>query len=183
MSVKPITNKQVVSRESVNRGEQISTRGIKDRGGNKSSTIIPGPNLSENYSITLKDIDSSIIGHIKNVMKPSLKEANETFKVPIIYGNEERWKSYRKRGVLRDKKGALLLPLVMLRRTDVSKDMTRQQPFKHDLNRDNITVTRSSKWSKINRYDKFSVQTGKQPVYENILTGIPENFDITYENR
>jgi hypothetical protein len=181
MAVKPITNKQVVSREAVNRGEQVSTRGLTDRTGNKSTTIIPGPNITENYSITLKDIDTSILNYIKNVMSPTLKEANEQLKVPVYYGNEERWKNYRKRGVLRDKQGALILPLIMFRRTDVMKDTERQQPFKHDVQRENISVVRNSQWSKTNRYDRFAVQFGKKPVRENILTGMPEYFDITYE--
>ena len=48
--------------------------------------------------------------------------ANETVKVPVYYGNEERWKNFRKRGVLRDKNNALILPLIMFKRTDVSFD-------------------------------------------------------------
>jgi len=181
MAVKPITNKQVVSREAVNRADQVSTRDLKDRSSNSSKTIIPGSNITQNYAITLKDVDSSMINYIKNVMKPTLKEANENYVVPVYYGNEERWKSYRKRGVLRDKQGALILPLIMLRRTDVTKDTTRQQAFKHDISRDNISVVRKSTWSKDNRYDRFSTQFGKKPVKENILTGVPEYFDITYE--
>ena len=47
-------------------------------------------------------------------MRPQIKEANEVIKVPVIYGNEERWKAARKRGVIRDKKGSLILPLVIL---------------------------------------------------------------------
>ena len=41
-----------------------------------------------------------------------------------MYGNEERWKAVRKRGVLRDKNGALILPLIVLKRTAVTKSDT-----------------------------------------------------------
>ena len=112
MAVNKITNKQVVSKGSVNRANQVSTRGTTIRG-NRETTIIPGSNFSDNYAITLKDVDTAVLSHVKNVMKPIVREANETFKIPVYYGNEERWKSARKRGVLRDINNALILPLLM----------------------------------------------------------------------
>ena len=63
---------------------------------------VPGNNFSDNYSITLKDVDTAVLNHVKNVMKPMVREANETLKIPVFYGNEERWKAVRNRGVLRD---------------------------------------------------------------------------------
>ena len=76
----------------------------------------------KNYSITLMDHDHAVMYYFNEVIKPTVKEANEIIKVPVYYGNEERWRNFRKRGVLRDKNGSLILPLIMLRRTDVSFD-------------------------------------------------------------
>ena len=180
MAVNRITNKQVVSKESVNRANQVSTKNTTIRG-NRETTIVPGSNFSENYSITLKDIDTAILNHVKNVMKPQVKEANETFKIPVYYGNEERWKAVRKRGVLRDKNGALILPLIMLKRTEISKNSLSGQSFKHDVQGKFVNVVRNSSWSKDNQYDRFSVQQGIKPAYENIVTGMPTYSDITYE--
>ena len=109
MAVNKITNKGVVNRELVNRANEVSTKGTTIRG-NRETTIIPGNNFADNYSITLKDVDTAVLNHVKNVMKPRVREANETFKIPVYYGNEERWKAVRSRGVLRDKNGSLLLP-------------------------------------------------------------------------
>ena len=114
-------------------------------------------------------------------MKPRVKEANETFKVPVYYGNEERWKAVRKRGVLRDKNNALILPLIMLKRTEVSRNDLSGQSYSHDLKNEHISVVRNSSWSKDNQYDRFSVQQGKKPTYENIVTGMPTYSDVTYE--
>ena len=47
-----------------------------------------------------------------------------------------------------------------------------------DVKGDLVNVTRSSKWSKHNRYDRFAVQTNKIPVYENVLTGPADFGDI-----
>jgi len=181
MAVNKITNKQVVSKANINRANVVSTKGTTIRG-NRETSIIPGNNLSDNYSITLKDVDTAVLNHVKNIMKPIVKEANETFKIPVYYGNEERWVSVRKRGVLRDKNNVLILPLIMLKRTEVS----RNEPlggaaYAHDLKNQYISVVRNSKWSKDNQYDRFSVQTGTKPAFENIVTGMPTYSDVTYE--
>ena len=180
MAVNKITNKHVVNKETINRANQVSTKNTTIRG-NRETTIIPGHNFSENYSITLKDIDTAILNHVKNVMRPVVKEANETFKIPVYYGNEERWKAARKRGVLRDKNNSLILPLIMLKRTEVARNDLSGQSYSHDIKNEHINVVRNSRWSKDNQYDRFSVQTNIKPAYENIITTMPTYSDITYE--
>ena len=180
MAVNKITNKQVVNKELVNRANEVSTKGTTIRG-NRETTIVPGNNFADNYSITLKDVDTAVLNHVKNVMKPRVREANETLKIPVFYGNEERWKAVRKRGVLRDKNNSLILPLIMLRRTEISKNELSGQSFQHDVGKNFIDVVRTNKWSKDNQYDRFSVQQGVQPVYDVITTGMPNYADVTYE--
>jgi hypothetical protein len=181
MAVNPITNKQVVSKESVNRAEQVSTRNSTQRQGNRAASVTPGIDYTKNYAITLKDIDSSIINYVKNVLRPKISEANETVNVPVMYGNEERWAAVRKRGVIRDKNDSLILPLIMLKRTSIGKNELSTQGFEHDIQQKFARVTRNSRWSKDNRYDRFSVLTGTKPVTENIITGMPNFSDVTYE--
>ena len=48
MGIKPITNKQVVSTQNINRAEQKSTRNVTNRSGNRAQSINPGNNLSDN---------------------------------------------------------------------------------------------------------------------------------------
>jgi hypothetical protein len=177
MAIKPITDKQLIDSKNVNREKNLSQRTWS---GNESVSVTPGSNLSEQYSITLKDIDTSIISYVKNIINPVVKEANERVKVPVMYGNEERWKSVRKRGVLRDKNNSLILPLIILKRTNVEKsDMV--PGYEHDIRRKYTEVVRSSGWSKNNRYSRFSVQSGELPVSEQLVTTIPNYVNITYE--
>ena len=180
MSVKPITNKQVVVSSKINRGKQISTKNTNANGNSKKS-LIPGINYSDNYAITLKDVDTAVMSHIKNVIKPKVEEANETIDVGVMYGNEERWVAVRKRGVMRDKNGALILPLIMLKRTSVEKSTSVASSFEHDVKREHADIVRNSKWSKKNRYDRFAVQTGKKPITENLLTTMPNFVNISYD--
>ena len=179
MAIKPITNKQIVS--NPNRGKQTSTRNTTNRSGNSRTSIVPGLDITKGYSVTLKDVDTAILSHVKKVMKPQIREANETINVNVMYGNEERWKAVRKNNVLRDKQGTLVLPLIMLKRTDIARNELSGQAFKHDVKREHIEVIRNSQWSKKNRYDRFSVLTGQKPQYETLVTGMPDFADITYE--
>ncbi len=180
MAVKPITNKQAVRNENINRAKQVSTRNLEASAGNSKRTVLPGKNLNKNYAITLKDVDTAIISHVKDVIRPVIKEANESYKVPVMYGNEERWKSARKRGVLTDKNGVLQLPLIMLKRVSVDRNDI-MGGMEHDVQREHSDVVRSSKWSKKNQYDRFTVQTGKKPVIENLVTTVPNFVNISYE--
>ena len=180
MAVKPITNKQVVASSNINRGKQISTKNT-NANGNSRKSFVPGINYSDNYAITLKDVDTAVMTHIKDVIKPKVKEANETIDVGVMYGNEERWAAVRKRGVIRDKNGALILPLIMLKRTSVEKSTSVASSFEHDVKREHADIVRNSKWSKKNRYDRFAVQTGKKPIIENLLTTMPNFVNISYD--
>ena len=180
MAVNKITNKQVVSKANINRANVVSTKGTTIRG-NRETSIIPGNNLSDNYSITLKDVDTAVLNHVKNIMKPIVKEANETLKIPVYYGNEERWKSIKTRGALRDKNGSILLPIMVIKRTSVGFDDNMPMSFDNDLQGKFISTIRSSSgWSKNNRYDRFSVLTGQQPVQEFVKTGMPDFVTCSY---
>jgi hypothetical protein len=184
MAVNPITNKHIVVGKNVDRSKQVSTKGSVQRGAsgrNATTSIIPGKDYTKNYAITLKDVDGAMLSHIKKVLRPKVKESNEMVDVPVLYGNEERWVSAKKRGYLRDEQGTLMLPLIMLRRISHDTNLMSGQRYSHDVNNEYASILRTSKWSKNNRYDRFSVQTGKKPVYENILTTMPNFRTITYD--
>ena len=52
--------------------------------------------------------------------------------------------------------------------------------FDHDVRGKYIQRLRSRRWSKENRYDRFALQQGKQPVEQRIVTGMPDFVDISY---
>ena len=180
MAIKPTTNQNALNKSEVNRAEQTSFRSEKGH----ARVVIKksgGRDAGKNYSIGLKDIDTAIISHMTNIMKPKIKEANEIIKVPVLYGNEERWKSVRGRGTLRDRNGALILPIIVIKRTDLTLDDNLRQAFKHDLKGEHINVIKSSSgWSKNNRYSRFNVLTGQKPIQEFIKTGMPDFVNCTY---
>ncbi len=180
MAIKPVTNPNALNKSEVSRDEQRSIRSEK---GNAKVTIKKpgGRDAGKSYSITLKDIDIAVINHIRNIMKPVVRESNEIIKVPVMYGNEERWKSVRGRGVLRDKNGVIILPVMVIKRTSVAMNDQMPLSFDNDVRGKYISVIRSkSGWSKNNRYDRFSVLTGQKPVEEFVKTGMPDFVVCSY---
>ena len=68
----------------------------------------------------------------------------------------------------------------MLKRVSVEKsDMI--PGYEHDIRRKYTEIVRKSGWSKDNRYSRFATQIGDMPVYENLVTSIPNYVNITYE--
>ena len=180
MAIKPVTNTNAPNESTINRGEQRSFRSEK---GNAKVVIKKGTGLNagKGFSIGLKEIDTAVINHIRNIMKPVVRESNEIIKVPVMYGNEERWKSVRGRGVLRDKNGVVILPVIVIKRTSLTMNPDMPLSFDNDVKGKYITVIRSSNgWSKNNRYDRFSVLTGQKPVEEFVKTGMPDFVICSY---
>jgi len=180
VAIKPITNDNAGYESRTNREAQTSIRSEK---GNPKVVIKKpgGQNAGKGFSIGLKEIDTAVIKHIRNIMKPKVKEQNEIISVPVLYGNEERWKSIKTRGVLRDKNGSLILPMIVIKRTSVGFDDAMPMSFDNDVQGKYISVVRSnSGWSKNNRYDRFAVLTGQKPVEEFVKTGMPDFVTCNY---
>ena len=180
MAIKPITNDNAGYESKVNRADQTSIRSEK---GNPKVVIKKpgGQNAGKGFSIGVKEIDTAVIKHIRNIMKPKVKEQNEIISVPVLYGNEERWKSIKNRGTLRDKNGSIILPMIVIKRTSLGMNPDMPLSFDNDVKGKFISVVRSSSgWSKSNRYDRFAVLTGQQPVQEYVKTGMPDFVTCSY---
>ena len=180
MAIKPITNENANYESRVNRESQTSIRSEK---GNPKVVIKKpgGQNAGKGFSIGVKEIDTAVIKHIRNIMKPKIKEQNEIISVPVLYGNEERWKSIKARGTLRDKNGVIILPMIVIKRTSLSMNPDMPLSFDNDVKGKFVSVVRSSSgWSKNNRYDRFAVLTGQKPVQEFVKTGMPDFVVCSY---
>ena len=180
MAINQITNKAGAFPEKVDRSSQVSANNKTNRISNEQQNVHAGADFGKNYSVTLKDIDTSIIKHITNYIKPTVREAGELLKVPVMYGNEERWNSVRGRGVLRDRNGSIILPVVVIKRTSVNFTDAMPLSFDHDLKGQFIQRQRARIYSAKNRYDRFSVQRGKKPVEQILVTGMPDFVDLGY---
>jgi hypothetical protein len=126
-------------------------------------------------SITLYDIDAAIMGYLSDVVLPTLDDNGTAVKIPVVYGNSERWEGARKNGMYRDQKGKIQLPIFMIRRSSVAKNDSMPVLNRH------VSYQGVSKWSKDNRYSRFNLLTGVQPRYEVYNITVPDYVEVTYE--
>jgi len=143
--------------KETNRGKQISVE----------SEYIKG--------VKLIDIDTTIADYMTSVIIPEVEENNAKIKVPLIYGNAERWNNARKDGYLRDQRGKVQIPLVMFKRNSIDRNDLLAN-FK-EVNK----ITTYKKYSPKNRYERFSLQNNVSPSYDLYSVNVPDYVTITYE--
>ncbi len=134
----------------------------------------------KNITVTIKDFDSAIMYYFSEVIKPTVQEQGEMVKVPIFYGNPERWKAARADGFVRDKSGQILTPLILFKRQTVTRD-DQVTVDKLDATKPSIFQTFKSKYSNVNRYDQFSKEQGLQPQAEIFRVSMPDFVQMTYQ--
>jgi hypothetical protein len=79
---------------------------------------------TKQFSVGIKDLDEAVFYYFQNIIKPFVYQNGERREVPIIYGSPERWKSFQRDGYYRDKNGAIMLPIIVIKRDTLSKDRT-----------------------------------------------------------
>lgn len=128
-------------------------------------------------SISLFDIDYAMMSYLEDVVLPNVEDGSgKSIKIPVIYGNSERWNGSRRQGVYRDNKGKIQLPLMMIRRTSIAKDDTMPMLNRH------VSYQGITKYSKDNRYDRFTALGGSvKPKYEIYKITMPEYVEVSYE--
>jgi len=127
-------------------------------------------------SITLYDVDYAIMTYLEDVVLPKVEQGGKAIKIPVIYGNSERWVGARRQGVFRDAGGRIQLPLLMIRRNSVAKNENMAMLNRH------VSYRSIQKWSKENRYDRFSLLgSAAQPKYDVYNITMPDYVEINYE--
>ncbi len=133
----------------------------------------------KNFTVTLLDIDTAIINTLNNTLRLQVMDNGEVVKVPVIYGNPERWVAMKQYGYIRDNQGKILLPAFMIRRKNVenNKDLAT---FNRYLNYQTL-----SNYTEKNKYDRFDlVNKGvfkSKPTKQIYSVSLPNHVNISYE--
>jgi hypothetical protein len=131
----------------------------------------------EMFSLSLIDIDSTIASYMEKHVIPEIEQNKSKVKVPLIYGNAERWKGAQKDGYLKDKLGKIQIPLIMFKRNSFAKNETMK--FLKD---DKITYPTIRKFSQKNAYDRFSLLNSEfKKRYETYDVKMPDYVTVSYE--
>jgi hypothetical protein len=146
---------------------------------NRADAVRRDTDKEKNVTITLLDIDSAIISTLDSQLKLQVNDNGETIKVPVIYGNPERWVAMKKYGGIRDNQGKLLLPAIMIRRKSVenNKDLATFNRY--------LSYQTIQSYSEKNKYDRFDlVNTDifkSKPTRQIYSVSLPVHVNITYE--
>jgi len=116
--------------------------------------------------------------YFNNVIKPSVIINGDRTNVPINYGSPERWKSVQKDGYYRDKNGAIMLPIIVLKRNSITKDRTVAN--KLDANSPNLYGKFSKQYSPKNFYSNFAAINNRIPAEQFYAVAVPDFVNIEY---
>ena len=145
-----------------NRSEQMSSKG----------------DTTKEFSVGVKDIDEAVFYYFNNEIKPFVYQNGNRIEVPIIYGSPERWKSFQRDGYYRDKKGAIMLPIIVIKRDTITKDRTVAN--KLDANMPNLYGVFSKQFSSKNFYSNFGTLNNRRPVDTFHVVAQPDYVTLEY---
>jgi hypothetical protein len=145
---------------------------------NRSTQMSFKEDDTKQFNVGLKDIDEAVFYYFQNVIKPFVYQNGERREVPIIYGAPERWKSFQRDGYYRDKNGAIMLPIIVIKRDTITKD--RSVANKLDANSPNLYGTFSKQFSPKNFYSNFATLNNRKPVEVFHVVAQPSYVTLEY---
>lgn len=179
----PKFNRENIDRKT-NKPNPRSTEGLSDdQLLNRAYQTRRDDDVIRSTKRTLYDIDFAIKWYIDNEIQPQLTANSELISVPVIFANGEKWDNARRLGYLRDEKGMLQSPLIMLNRGSVQErdavrtlDVNRQISGNQHIHK--------NKYNPRNRYEDelFPIPTNQPQSSETVyIIDIPKYVDIEYE--
>lgn len=133
----------------------------------------------KDFSVKLIDLDTAVLNHIKENIKPTIYQNTELIDVPVIYAYPERWVAMQKDGYLRDVNGKILTPVIVVNRTNIEKVRTIGRNLDSNIAQ-NVHIFQQEYTTK-NAYDNFGILNNRQPVKEFKMVAHPDYVNITYE--
>jgi hypothetical protein len=179
----PKFNRENIDRKT-NKPNPIITEGLTpDQLLNRAMQTRRDDDVIRSKQRTVYDIDYAIKWYVDNEIRPQIESNKEIIPVPVIFANGEKWDNVRRLGYLRDEKGMLQSPVIMLKRGSVTeRDTVRTL----DVNRTDAAnyLVHKSKYNARNRYEDelFPIPTNEPQSSEKIyIVDIPKYVTIEYE--
>ena len=145
---------------------------------NRSAQLSYKDDDTKQFSVGIMDIDEAIFWYFENKIQPFVYQNGQRREVPIIYGAPERWKSFQRDGYYRDKNGAIMLPIMVIKRDSLSKDRTVAN--KLDANFPNLYGIYSKQFSSKNFYSNFATLNKRKPVETFQVVAQPDYVTMEY---
>ena len=180
----PKTNRNNIDRKT-NKPNPLNSEGgiFNDPLINRADHVRRDDDVIRSKQRTIYDIDYAIKWFIDNEIQPQIKTDQTLINVPVIFANGEKADNVRRLGYLRDEKGKLQSPLIMLKRNSVQErdnnktlDVNRQQSGNHFIHK--------QRYNKRNRYEDvlFPIpQSQPANSQELFVIDIPKYVTLEYE--
>lgn len=176
-------NRQDIDRKT-NKPNSIRTEGLTpDLLLNRAMQTRRDDDVVRSQQRTLYDIDYAIKWYIDNEIHPQVTADEQLLNVDVIFASGEKWDNVRRLGYLRDEKGMLQSPIIMLKRTSVAeKDSQRSL----DVNRtaSGNQLISKNRYNERNRYEDelFPIPVNQTQSSEKIyVVDIPKYVTVEYE--
>jgi hypothetical protein len=179
----PRLNRQNIDRKT-NKPNPVKTEGLTDDLLlNRALQTRRDDDVIRTRQRTIYEVDFAIKWFIDNEIQPQINANGETINVPVIFANGEKWDNVRRLGYLRDEKGMLQSPLIMLKRSTVQE---RDEQRTLDVNRPNSAnyIVCKTKYNSRNRYEDelFPIPKYEPQQSEKFyIVDIPKYVTIEYE--
>lgn len=138
-------------------------------------------------NITIRTVDQALSDYYEKKLAITVDGGEGTRKkVPILFAGPERWKAIRDGQGVRDDKGTLILPLISIRRTNISRErgfggMAQEQPFITVSKKLNQKTSILQSLADTRKLNGFPDNKDTQLVYEYLTLPFPEFCIIRYE--
>jgi hypothetical protein len=145
---------------------------------NRSTKMSSKGDTDKQFSIGIQDLDEAVFFYFNNVIKPFVYQNGERRTVPVIYGSPERWKSFQRDGYYRDDSGAVMLPILVIKRDTITKDRTTYN--KLDSNMPNLYGNIGKGFNSKNAYSNFNLLNNRKPVEQFQAIAVPDFVTLEY---
>lgn len=179
----PRLNRQNIDRKTNKPNPNITEGLTPDLKLNRAEQIRRDDDVVRSAKRTIYDIDYAIKWYIENEIQPQITADKQLISVPVIFANGEKWDNVRRLGYLRDEKGMLQSPAIMLKRSSMQErdaqktlDVNRMQPGNR--------LIYKTKYNSRNRYEDelFPIPINQPQSSEKIyVIDIPKYVTIEYD--
>jgi len=146
---------------------------------NKAKQLRRDQDNVKNFSVGIYDVDSAFKNFLEKDVKPTVEDDGRFYPVPVMYASPEKWASAQRDGFMRDDNGMILTPVISFKRNNLSIN-TELAKLKVAQNEDTHQMF-ERKYTRVNRYDQFSILTGQQEKREFMSVERPDYVNLEYE--
>jgi hypothetical protein len=145
---------------------------------NRSEKLSQKGDTYKQFSVGLEDIDESLFYYFNEVIKPFVYQNGERREVPLVYANPERWAQMQKGAFYRDKSGAIMMPVMVVKRDSLTRN--RNLPTKIDAQASQIYSSWKKTYNNKNFYSNFNVLNNRVQTKQFITNVVPDYVNLEY---